>query len=195
MLTKTIVWGDAIGCPLYITTDSDKYPAGRSDEEWFQIIKYHLSCVLPVAERHGATIALETHGYLTTKPDALWRLVTQNGSDRVGINFDTGNAFIAGQDPVAFLDKVKDRVVHMHIKDVCQSLASALRGEDTGIASSEAAVGEGVNAENVKRCLDIMAATGREIPISPEAGGDSLTAKSLAWIDGYLRSRGYGVAL
>ena len=194
VLNKTIIWGDTLGCRLYITTDSDKYPAVRSEEEWLQVIKYHLSCVLPVAERHDATIAIEPHGQLTTKPDALWRMVTQNGSNRVAINFDTGNSFIAGQDPVNFLEKVKDRVVHMHIKDVSPSLAQALRGEETGISSSEVAVGQGVNAENIKRCLDIMAATRREIPISPEAGGDRLMPESIRWIQDYLNSKGYTFA-
>ena len=193
VLNKTIVWGDMIGCRLYVTTDSDKYPPGRADEDWFQIIKYHFECVLPVAERHDATIAIEPHGCLTTKPDALYRLVTQNQSDRIAINFDTGNSFIAGQDPVAFLEAVKDHVVHMHIKDVSEGFARAMRGEQTGIASSDAAVGEGVNAENIKRCLDIMAGTGREIPISPEAAGDRLMARSVQWMENYLHSKSYAV--
>jgi inosose dehydratase len=194
VMNKTIVFGDMIGCRLFITTDSGAYPPGRSDEEWFRIIKYHFECVLPVAERHNAVIAIEPHGYLTTKPDALWRLTTQNNSERIGINFDTGNSFIAGEDPVAFLEKIKDRVVHMHIKDVSEALAKAMRGEETGIASSEAGVGEGVNADNIKRCLDIMAATGREIPISPEASGDRLLVPSIAWVKGYLNAKGYAWA-
>ena len=192
-MNKTIVFGDMIGCRVYVTTDSGNYPPGRSDEEWLQIIKYHFECVLPVAERHNAVIAIEPHGYLTTKPGALWRLATQNESERIGINFDTGNSFIAGEDPVAFLDKVKDRVVHMHIKDVSGALAKAMRGEETGIASSEIAVGEGVNAENIKRCLDIMAATGRDILISPEAGGDRLMARSIGWVKDYLNTKRYAL--
>jgi inosose dehydratase len=194
VLTKTIVFGDMLGCRLYVTTDSGAYPPGRTDEEWFGIIKYHFECVLPAAERHDATIALEPHGYLTTQPDALWRLATQNGSERIGVNFDTGNSFIAGRDPVAFLEKVKDRVVHMHLKDVSEGLASALRGEETGIASSEAAVGQGVNASSIERCLDIMAATGRDIPISPEAAGDRLVGPSIRWVRDYLERRGYPLA-
>ena len=182
VLDRTIVWGDMIGCRLYITTDSGAYPPGRSDEDWLRIIRYHFECVLPTAERHDATIAIEPHGYLTTKPDFLWRMATGNDSPRIGINFDTGNSFIAGQDPVAFLDRVKDRVVHMHIKDVGEALARAMRGEETGIASSEVALGDGVNAENIRRCLEIMAGTGREVPISPEAGGDRLMTPSIRWL-------------
>jgi sugar phosphate isomerase/epimerase len=191
VLNKSIIYGDMIGCRLYVTTDSGTYPPGRTDEEWLRIIRYHFECVLPVAERHNAVIAIEPHGYLTTKPESLWRMATQNDSDRIGINFDTGNTFIAGEVPVAFLEKVKDRVVHMHIKDVSESLARAMRGEETGIASSEVAVGEGVNAENIKRCLDIMAPGGRDIPISPEAGGDRLMARSISWVRDYLIAKGY----
>ena len=63
---------------------------------------------------------------------------------------DTGNTFIAGQDPVAFLGRFIDRVNHVHVKDVSQSLAAATRGKQTGIAVSHCALGDGVNAENIK---------------------------------------------
>jgi inosose dehydratase len=193
VLNKTIVWADMLGCRTIITTDSDKYPEGRTDEEWFDIIRYHFSCVLPVAQRHNVKIALEPHGYLTTKPESLLRLVTQNRCDLIGVNFDTGNSFIAGQDPVAFLESVKEHVIHMHLKDVSGQRAEATRGEETGIASSEAALGEGINAENIVKCLDIMIATGREIVVSPEAGGDVLTTRSLRWLKEMLKKKGQPV--
>ncbi|MBL7039444.1 MAG: sugar phosphate isomerase/epimerase [Pirellulaceae bacterium] len=193
VLNKTIVWADMLGCRTIITTDSDQYPEGRTDEEWCDIIKYHFSCVLPVAERHNVSIALEPHGRLTTQPEVMLRLVTQNNTPLIGVNFDTGNSYIAGQAPVAFLELVKDHVVHMHLKDVSEALAAAMRGEETGIASSEVAVGEGVNAENISKCLDIMIATGREIPVSPEAGGDILTVRSVEWLKQTLRDKGQPV--
>ena len=119
--------------------------------------------------------------------------MTQNNSDFIGVNFDTGNSFIAGQDPVAFLDFVKDHVIHTHIKDVSSELAAAMRGEETGIASSEVALGEGVNAENISKCLDIMIASGREIPVSPESGGDVLTVRSVQWLKDLLKEKGQPV--
>ncbi len=190
VLNKTIVWAAMLGCHTIITTDSDKYPEGRTDKEWFDIIKYHFSCVLPVAERHDARIAIEPHGRLTTRPDCLLHLVTQNKSERIAVNFDTGNSFIAGQDPVAFLRKVKDHVIHAHLKDVGAARAAATRGEETGIASSEAALGEGLNAENISKCVDILIETGREIMVSPEAGGDVLLTRSVAWLRKLLKSKG-----
>ncbi|MGA2640720.1 MAG: sugar phosphate isomerase/epimerase family protein, partial [Spirochaetia bacterium] len=161
VLCKTIPWGDMLsGCKIYVVTDSAEYPPGRSKEEWYNVIKYHMELVLPIAERHNAIVAIEPHGWLSTQPESLLRLVTQNKSRHIGINFDTGNAYIAGTDPAKFVDLVKDHIVHMHIKDVTAALSSEMRGEETGIASSEAPVGSGVNAENIKKCFDIMEKTG-----------------------------------
>ena len=43
------------------------------------------------------------------------------------MNMDTGNTFIAGQDPVAFLDQFIDRVSHVHVKDVSAVAAGGPR--------------------------------------------------------------------
>ena len=70
------------------------------------------------------------------------------------MNMDTGNTFIAGQDPVAFLKRFVDKVSHVHVKDVSQSLAAAVRGDQTGIAVSHCALGDGVNADNIRQVPD-----------------------------------------
>ena len=64
-------------------------------------------------------------------------------------NMDAGNTFIAGHDPVAFLERFAGKVNHVHIKDVSQSLATATRGDLTGIAASQCAIGGGANAESI----------------------------------------------
>ena len=194
VLAKTIPWGDMVsGCRIYVVTDSGVYPPGRTKEEWYDVIKYHMQLVIPIAERHNAIVAIEPHGWLSTEPESLWRLVTQNKSDCIGINFDTGNAYIAGQDPPKFVEKVKDKIVHMHIKDVTADLSSSMRGEETGIASSDAYVGSGVNADSIKKCFDIMEKTGRTIPISPEAAGDKLMPQSIKWVRDYIKGKGYKI--
>ena len=63
---------------------------------------------------------------------------------------------IAGQDPVEFCRRFREKIRHVHIKDVSESLAAAVRGDQTGIAVSQCAVGDGVNAENIKKCLEIL---------------------------------------
>jgi len=84
----------------------------------------------------------------------------------------------------------KDYVIHTHLKIVSESLAATVRGEKTGIASSEAALGDGINAENISKCLDIMIATAREIPVSPEADGEELMTNSIQRLRSLLKSKG-----
>ena len=100
------------------------------------------------------------------------------------VNFDTGNTFIAGQDPVAFLERFKERVAHVHIKDVSQSLAASSRGELTGIAVSHCSIGEGVNAENILACLNILKEGGYTgvLSLECEGQGGPMIERSLKWI-------------
>ena len=64
-----------------------------------------------------------------------------------------------------------------------KDLAAALRGEETGIAASEVAVGEGVNAENIKKCLEFLKETNWDGDISIECSGtDDKIASSVKFL-------------
>jgi sugar phosphate isomerase/epimerase len=100
------------------------------------------------------------------------------------LNMDTGNTYIAGQDPVAFCERFKHKVTHAHIKDVSESLAAAVRGEQTGIAVSNCAIGDGVNAENIRKVLTILKDVGFDgvLSMECEGAGGPMIEKSLAWL-------------
>ena len=112
------------------------------------------------------------------------RMLAFCDSPYLGLNMDTGNTFIAGQDPVAFLQRFIDRVNHVHIKDVSESLAAASRGEQTGIAVSQCALGDGANADNIRRCLEILRDHGYDgaLSIECEGQGGPMIEQSLAWM-------------
>ena len=97
---------------------------------------------------------------------------------------DTGNTFIAGQDPVAFLKRFINKVNHVHVKDVSESLARAVRGGQTGIAVSQCALGDGVNADNIKQCLALLRDHGYAgtLSIECEGQGGPMLEQSLAWL-------------
>ena len=103
---------------------------------------------------------------------------------------DTGNTFIAGQDPVAFLDRFMQRVSHVHIKDVSESLAASARGELTGIAVSHSALGDGINAGNIVRCIEKLVTAGYDgvLSIECEGQGGPMIEKSLEWLRGVVTS-------
>jgi sugar phosphate isomerase/epimerase len=97
---------------------------------------------------------------------------------------DTGNTYIAGQDPVAFLKRFLDRVSHIHIKDVSETLAAATRGKQTGIAISHCALGDGINADNIKKCLALLRDKGYNGVLSMECEGQAgpMIERSLKWM-------------
>jgi sugar phosphate isomerase/epimerase len=130
------------------------------------------------------TVNIEPHGYFTTKPEFMGRMLRFVESPYLRMNLDTGNTFIAGQDPVAFLERFADRLNHVHVKDVSESLAAATRGKQTGIAVSQCALGDGVNAANIKKCLALLRDRGYDgiLSIECEGQGGPMIERSLAWL-------------
>ena len=181
-IRRGILFASQMGVPYVATTDGATKLPGLSDAEQVGIIKYHLRQCLPVAENHKVTINVEPHGPFTTEPEVLLDIVESLDSPFVGINFDTGNSFIAGRDPVAFIKQVRKHVKHVHCKDVSQALADAARGKDTGISASVVHIGEGVNAENIVGCIQHLTETDWDGVFSIECEGEQNVIKSIAWL-------------
>ena len=181
---KAIAWAKLIGCPCVDTTDGLHAPEGLADPAAMDLMKFCYGEIIRVAEAHQVTVNVEPHGYFTTKPDRMAQMLAFADSPQLGMNMDTGNTFIAGQDPVAFLKRFIDRVKHVHIKDVSESLAAAVRGKDTGIAVSHCALGDGVNADNIRGCLEVLRdhGYGGVLSMECEGQGGPMIEKSLAWM-------------
>ena len=183
-ILNSMRWAYLVGCDHIDTTDHMHKPAGLSDEAALDNMKRIYGEVLEAAARYKMTINIEPHGYYTTKPEFMERMLAFSDSPYLRMNFDTGNTFIAGQDPVAFLNRFKHKVSHVHVKDVSQSLAASMRGELTGIAVSATAIGDGVNVDNIRRCFDILVDIGYDgiVSIECEGQGGPMIEKSLAWV-------------
>jgi len=183
-----IRYAKLVGAPCIDTTDNRTKPEGMSEKEALAHMKRCYTDIVRTAEAYGIIINIEPHGYFTTKPKFMAEMLNFVDSPYLRMNMDTGNTFIAGQDPVAFVEQFKDRISHCHIKDVSQSLADAVRGQSTGIAMSHSAVGDGVNAENIRTCVEILLRNGYKGVFSLECeGAGGLLEKSLAWFRGTLR--------
>lgn len=77
------------------------------------------------AEEKGIIINIENHykdGYwefpeFALKSEVFLEIIGQIDSPFFGINFDPSNTIVAGEDPIALLEKIKSRVVTMHASD------------------------------------------------------------------------------
>ena len=165
-----------IGAPV-INTDEGKKAKWTTEEEDHVLIKYTLQEAAFVAERRGILIGLEPHAQYSKTPDGLDRIYNLVDSPSIGINMDTGNAYLAGQDVYAWLERVADRLVHLHAKDISVEHAEAERGKVTGTPVG-CACGDGVI--DWARVIDIVKnKTPRDIVFSVECGTPEQAQRSL----------------
>ena len=189
---NAIRWAKLIGCPCVATTDGLHKPEGLGDDEAMELMKRTYGEILEVAEAYEIIINIEVHGYFTTDPVRMEQMLKFSDSPYLRMNLDTGNTFIAGRDPVTFAKQFIDSVTHVHVKDVSESLAAAVRGDATGIAVSQCALGDGVNADNIVQVLGILrdAGYGGILSIECEGQGGPMIEQSLAWLRGTLKELG-----
>jgi sugar phosphate isomerase/epimerase len=181
---NSIRWAKLAGCPCVATTDGLHKPEGLEDDEAMDLMRRSYEQILEVAEAYEIIINIEVHGYFTTNPDMMEKMLTFADSSCLRMNMDTGNTFIAGRDPVAFAQQFLDKITHVHVKDVSESLAAAARGEQTGIAVSQCAIGDGVNADNIRQCLALLRDHGYNGVLSMECEGQGgpMIEQSLVWL-------------
>ena len=90
---------------------------------------------------------------------------------------DTGNAYLSGSDPYAWLENVAPRLVHLHAKDISIQHSDAERGKVTGTPVG-CACGEGVlDWERIIRIVTEKCP--RDIVFSVECGTPDQASKSL----------------
>lgn len=157
------------GAPV-VNTDEGPKPTWTTREMDFQLMKYTLQEAAFVAERHGISIGLEPHQQYSKTPEGLDEIYNLVDSPAIGINYDTGNSYLAGgSDPYEWLEHVRDRLVHVHAKDISLEQGEAERGKVTGTPVG-CACGEGV--VDWQRVIDIIkpVAQDKDIILSVECG-------------------------
>jgi sugar phosphate isomerase/epimerase len=141
-LTSAVRFAKELGAPV-VNTDEGVKPDFTDAETDHTLMKYTLTKVTRAAEHRGILIGLEQHQIYSRKPKGLDRIYRLVKSSSLGINFDTGNAYLAGEDPYKWLANVGNRLVHMHAKDITVEHGKAERGKVTGTPVG-CACGEGV---------------------------------------------------
>lgn len=126
-----------------VNTDEGPKPKWTTEEEDHVLMRYTLMEAAQTAEPRGILIGLECHQQYSKHPDGLDRIYKLVKNPAIGINFDTGNAFLCGHDPYKWLRKVAKRLVHLHAKDISVQQGGAERGKVTGTPVG-CACGDGV---------------------------------------------------
>ena len=181
-LIPVIKWAKALGAPV-VNTDEGQMPEWMTPEDGLRLIEMSLRPILETCEENEVMLGIEPHGILTTKAEYLGRILDMGDPRWLKVNFDTGNAFLAGNDPVEMLESVANRVVHVHAKDIPGEQAEAERGKVTSTPLG-VAVGEGViDFEGIVRVLRENNFAGT---ISVECATEEQAIRSLKYLRGIL---------
>jgi len=151
-LQRAIQFAAVLGAPV-VNTDESYRPEWLSLEEAWPIMTYTLKAVLRVADRYGIHLGIEPHNAISRTTDGLLRIATLVDSPWLRVNYDTGNAYLAGEDVYAALDRIGDRVIHLHAKDISVQHSELERGKVAGTPVG-CACGDGViDWERIVRCI------------------------------------------
>lgn len=146
-ITKAIKMAHAMGVRDVITSE------GEAHTEWGHNLKYDQAITIiaeklcePVklAEDLGCMLLLEPHGPYTCNIQAVKDIFSLLGDPAaLGICMDTGNSWLGGADPVEYASTFKDKIYHIHWKDIPKDMAH-LRGTMYGCGMTINPLGTGV---------------------------------------------------
>lgn len=177
-LKQAVRFAAECGAPV-INTDEGPKPAWTTVDEDHTLMRYVLKEASLLAEPRGILIGIEPHQQYSKHPDGLDRIYFLVDSPAIGINFDTGNSYLCGHDPVAWLERVKDRLVHLHAKEIPKKQAEAERGKVTGTAVG-CACGEGVI--DWPAVAAVLRDAPRDIAMSVECGTVEEAERSIVYL-------------
>jgi sugar phosphate isomerase/epimerase len=183
-LEKAVRFASALGARV-VNTDEGIRPPWVTKEEAFDIIRYTLKAVLRVAERHNVYIGIEPHQALSKTTEGLLKIAHLTDSPMLRINYDTGNAYLGGEDPYVGLEAVLPLLVHMHAKDISAVHAEAEKGKVTGTPVG-CACGDGVI--DWRRILTILQSHNWSGVLSVECGTSEQAARSLRHLNTVLEA-------
>lgn len=180
-IIKAIRLAHVLGIKQVITTEGDpKTDFGHAlspQQRVFSMVEklYH-----PVrwAASLGVELLLEPHGIVTDNLDATAEVLERLGHpDTVGLNLDTGNLWLGGGDPLAYVQKFQRRIRHVHWKDMSADWIPK-RGTMYGCGMATIALGEGV--VGIREVCRALKTHGFDGPTTLEIAGKDAVLTSAA---------------
>lgn len=179
-IIKAIRLAELLGIKHVITTEGDpktEFGHNLTPAERLFAIREKLYAPIEWAEELGIQLLLETHGVVTDCVETMGDLLDALGhEDTVGVCLDTGNSWLGGADPVAYVKAFGSRIGHVHWKDIPAS-AEAQRGKVFGCGMAVIPLGDGV--VNVPAVVKALQAAGFDGATTLEIAGPENVKQSV----------------
>jgi inosose dehydratase len=128
---RTLAGAGAEVLVLAAETGSSGYEASHQldDEQWSTLARA-VDEAGAITGRLSLTLAFHPHhGTVIERAPDIWRLL---GMSRVSLCLDTGHLVIAGANPVEIARFARERIGHVHLKDVDARMAARVRSREIG---------------------------------------------------------------
>jgi len=182
-IMKAVKFAAAIGIKDVVTTENDpcsEWAENLSYKERVLIIAEKLYTPVKMAADYGVRILLEPHGPITDSIKGLQDVFDRLGNpDSLGVNLDTGNSWLGGADPVEMARVFKDKIYHIHWKDLGAEWEPK-RGMVFGCGFSTIALGDGVI--DIKGVCDVLANANIENCTLEIIGSEDILKKSVKYL-------------
>ncbi len=186
-IMKAVQFAAAIGITEVITTDTDprsEWAEKLSYQERVFIMAEKLHTPVKMAADYGVHILLEPHGPITDSIQGIQDVLDRLGNpESLGVNLDTGNSWLGGADPVEMAKVFKDKIHHVHWKDLGEEWEPQ-RGTLYGCGFSTIALGDGVI--DIKGVCEVVKDTDIACSTLEIIGSEEILKKSVK----YLREQG-----
>lgn len=182
-IMKAVKFAAAIGIKDIITTENDpssKWAKKLTYEQRVFVIAEKLYTPVKMASDYGVRILLEPHGPITDSIQGLKDVFDMLGNpDSLGVNLDTGNSWLGGTDPVEMAKVFKDKIHHIHWKDLGPEWEDK-RGKQFGCGFSTIAIGDGVI--DIKGICGVLKGANIETSTLEIVGSEEILLKSVEYL-------------
>ena len=183
-IMKAVRMAAAIGVKDVITTENEPHTEWGKKltlEQRALIIAEKLYEPVRMASDYGIRILVENHGPVTDTLEGLEMIFEMlDNHPALGLNLDTGNAWLGGSNPVDIAKKFKEKIHHIHWKDLGEDWLPK-RGKQYGAGFSTIAMGEGII--DIKGVCEILKDQNIENSTLEIIGDPEMLAKSKKFLN------------
>ncbi|MEX0326266.1 MAG: sugar phosphate isomerase/epimerase family protein, partial [Puniceicoccaceae bacterium] len=185
-IIKAIHLAHLLGIKQVITTEGDPkalFSESLSSGQKVLLIAEKLHEPIQWAKELGIDLLIEPHGEITDSIESTKLLLDTLGEpETVGLNLDTGNLWLGGGDPLAYVREFGSRIKHVHWKDMGEEWLPK-RGQQFGCGMALIALGDGIIG--IEAVVKELVQNGFDGPTTLEIAGEEavkLSAERLkAW--------------
>jgi inosose dehydratase len=186
-IMKAIKIAAALGVKDVITTENEPSTEWGKKLDFNQrtfVIAEKLYEPVKMAADYGVRVLIENHGPVTDTVEGLAGIFELlDNSPSLGMNLDTGNTWLGGTNPVDVAKRFKDKIHHIHWKDLSEDWIPR-RGKQYGAGFSTIAMGDGII--DIKGVCEVLKDQDIKNSTLEIIGDEEMLKKSV----GYLRSCG-----